>query len=255
MSLVKYLDGQNIILMAHSIRFPIIDKTGKLTTKRFRNLGAGELVPVLHASGVASKLHITDDTVLIFSNIDFDPRVREVLGSFVEARKKSQNKKPNLMQVHVATSASGGSAYRVTMSDGSTMIMPIEGIALPMGVPKAPTLNTNTIVFTGVTLRPEAYANLPIVFERKGTSDEPDFLTKVSLADVSHHSEVIAAVALGSVDKDFFTGSKDSALLSKEGLAEVNRRIQAWNFRLKYTNVNALPSELRSIHRCSGVFY
>ncbi len=223
----KYLAGNNITIMAQSTLLPVLDEGGKLTEDRMRNLGAGELIPTLKRSGADKIINLTDETRVIFSNIDFDVNYLEVVAASIEAGN------PDLLQVHVPTQASGGSAYWVT-ENGKKRIIPLEGIEVPDEILKrAPTLNSNSVVMTGNALKEDFYKDLPVPFEKKNYDGKTYYLPKVSLSDIGKHPDIVSAVAIGPEKDYFFTGSKDLDRLAQEGQGEIDKRISIWNKRVK----------------------
>ncbi len=225
---IEYLKGNNIVLMAQSTLFPVIDSRGELSVERMRNLGAGELVPTIFRSGAAEKVGLSPDSMIVFSNIDFDLNYLDVVAASIEA------KNPDLMQVHVKTNASGGSAY--WLKEGETWrIVPLEGIEVPPEVlAKAPTLNTNTVVIQGRALMPELYQDLPLPFEAKEYEGKKFHLPKLSLSDIGKHPAIRSAVILADSNAYFFTGSKNLELLQRDGPREEQARILRWNEQARF---------------------
>jgi hypothetical protein len=222
----KYLIGNNITLMAQSTLYPVIDDEGKLNNTIERNLGAGELIPTMFRSGVAEKLKIEKDSVVVFSNIDFDLEYIDTIAAWIESNR------PDLLQVHVKSEGKGGSAYKFTDKTGRTRTIPLEGIEVsPEMLKQTSTLNTNTAVLSGRALQPELYKQLPIPFESKEYHGRKFWLPKVSLADIG--KIVRTGVALGDPKKVFYTGSKDMAKLLETGVAEAMGRISRWNQQVR----------------------
>lgn len=223
----KYIRGQNIVLMAQSTLLPVIDKDGRLSEERFRNLGAGEMVPTIYRSGADELVGLRRDSILVFSNIDFDLSYLHVVAASLEADR------PDLMQVHIKTKASGGSAYWLKDGD-SWRIVPLEGIEVPASVlEKATTLNSNTVVMQGRALDPKNYENLPLPFEEKEYEGRKFYLPKLSLSDIGKDKSIRTAVAIGDVNEYFFAGSKNSDLLARTGPEEIRQRISRWQTRIK----------------------
>lgn len=223
---IDYLQGKNIVLMGHGELGPVINAAGELTTRMYRNFGAGELVPALHQSGVAKMLGFNKETKVVFSNIDFDFKLLEVLGATYQAGS------PDLLQVQIRSDASGGSAYRVRVGENQWKMVPLEGIEVPREiVENNPMLNSNTVVLQGRALDPTYYQELNIPFEKKVYGEDIFFLPKQSLCDIGKHPAVTVAVALGPAEDYFFTGSKNVERLTNEGRGEIMKRISAWESR------------------------
>jgi hypothetical protein len=228
-AILQYLKGQNITIMAQATLLPVIDHNGDLSDKRMRNLGAGELIPTLYRSGVTESLGIDDKSMVIFSNIDFDVSYLEVVAGNLQANR------PDLMQVHVPTKASGGSAYWVE-ENGQRRIIPLEEIEVPQEVlERITTLNSNTVVLQGNALNPKLYNELPLPFEKKIYDGQYLYLPKLSLSDIGKHPDIVSAVAKGRLEKYFFSGSKNLAQLREQGRTEINHRIERWQSRINTT--------------------
>ena len=241
----NYLKEPRITLMAQSKLLPVIDEGGELTEAKFRNLGAGELIPTIFRSGASDMVNLRKDSLVIFSNIDFDAHYLDVVAASIEAGD------PDLMQVHVPTTASGGSAYRFFENDGSSKILPLEEIEVPEEVlKKVKTLNTNTVVLQGSALDPKNYKGLPIPFEKKQYNDSILYLPKLSLSDIGKHSEVNSAVAIDNSSEHFFAGSKNTKLLREMGGQEVRFRIFRWEERLGTNFSKYISHKVRTVFTC-----
>lgn len=241
----KYIRGQNIVLMAQSTLLPVIDKDGRLSEERLRNLGAGEMVPTIYRSGANELVGLRRDSILVFSNIDFDLSYLHVVAASLEAGR------PDLMQVHIKTKASGGSAYWLK-DDASWRIVPLEGIEVPASVlEKATTLNSNTVVMQGRALDPKNYENLALPFEEKEYEGRKFYLPKLSLSDIGKDKSIRTAVAIGDVSEYFFTGSKNSDLLAKTGTEEIRQRIARWQTRIKGETLMKIRSCGRALLKAS----
>lgn len=237
-ALALYLGRDNITLMAQADLLPVINSNGELTTDHMRNLGAGEAIPTLYRSKASTRVGLTSDSIVIFSNIDFDLSYVEMVAASEAAGR------PDVMPLHVkADGFSGGSAYRVIDRNGREMVVGLEDIEVPVELQQNKvSFNTNTVVLRGKALNPEYYDELGIPFEKKsyilrdsrglpiikdGVEEKVVYyLPKVSLLDISKHQEVATKVAIThNIRHYFFPGSKDSALLEKTGPMELLRRV------------------------------
>lgn len=228
----NYLKARPITLMAQSTLFPVVGDNKELSFERTRNLGAGELVPTIFRSQANKMVNLTADSLIVFSNIDFDLNFLDVVAASIEA------KDPDLLQVHVETKASGGSAYWHTQN-GQRRIVPLEGIEVPKPIlDRAGTLNTNTLVIRGKALDPKLYASLDVPFEKKTYDGRTFYLPKVSVADIGKDQRIRTAVALGNTSEYFYSGSKDTELLRQTGILEANGRFSRWQTQVSQSSLS-----------------
>ncbi|MGB0453575.1 MAG: hypothetical protein ACPGJV_07650 [Bacteriovoracaceae bacterium] len=236
-----YLKTKPVQIIAKSIQTPVINEKGQLDERMFRNVGALEIVETLFSSGAGELSGYTENSKVIFYNIDNDVRFFDAVAASYQAGS------PDLLQVHVPTQGTGGSAYRFRLPDGSYKLMPLEEIEVEEEIlKKIMSLNSNTVVLQGNALDPKTIADLPIPFEKKfyeglGTL----YLPKLSLSDGGKHPSVSVGLAMGSVKDWLFEGSKNLELLDAQGLGEIERRINIWNRRASTPVENYIVNQAR----------
>jgi hypothetical protein len=62
----EYLKGNHITLMAQSTLLPVVNQDGELAPERYRNLGAGELIPTIFRSGADKLVQLKADSIVVF---------------------------------------------------------------------------------------------------------------------------------------------------------------------------------------------